>query len=201
MRKFVTIAITGGMGSGKNLVARKLSRLGCEIVDTDEIVHALYENNKALKRDIITLFGKQVLDDNGIISRNKLSEIVFKDTNNLKRLTDIVHPLVKKEVFALFDKLEMENYNGCVAVMVPQLVESGMQDDFDKVILVVADEDLRLNRCAKRSGLTVTQIKSRLQFQLPDEEKVKYADFVVDNNNSVEETEKQTEKIYYKIKQ
>lgn len=199
MRKFITIAVTGGIGSGKNLVGKTLSRLGCKIFDTDDMVHQLYKTDPNMKRDIISLFGNSVIDQNGDISREKLAEKVFSGAENLKRLTEIVHPRVRKEIFNLFNKLEKENYKGCVVIMVPQLIEAGMQDDFDKVILVVAKEEIRINRCKTRSGLTDFQVKSRMRFQLADEEKIKYADYIVDNNNTVEQTETQTEQIYYKI--
>lgn len=199
MKNFIKIAITGGIGSGKNIVAAKLCALGCKIFDSDTIVHELYENDASLKREIIAVFGKSVIDEKGTIIRSKLAAAAFSDEKNLERLNSIVHPRVKEYLEMIFSRLDDEHFSGCVAVMVPLLVEAGMTRDFDRVILVSADEEKRIERCMTRSRLSMQEIKSRMHFQLNDADKSQYADFIVDNNGSIENTEQQVEHIYNEI--
>jgi len=199
VKNFVTVALTGGICSGKNVVSECFEKFGCLVIDTDKVVHDLYKNNKNMNKEILDVFGGSVLDSNGNISKRKIAEIVFNDKNALDRLNKIVHPKVKEYLSYQADRLKRENYKGCLIIVAPLLVEAGMAKKYDFVVVVVADEQKRINRSVERDGLSDEEVKLRINAQLTDRERIKYANFVIDNNNSIEKTNEQVEQIYQEI--
>ena len=193
------IAVTGGIGSGKNVVAKEFNELGAHIIDSDSLVHHLYEQDKQLKREIVTLFGNSVLDENGNINRVNLGKLVFNDKNGLERLNKLVHPKVKSVLDEKIKFLKKSGFNGLVIALVPLLIEAGMADDFDAVVVVTADEQNRIQRVLERDNLTEHEVKLRIKSQIEDNQRVKYADYVIDNNGSLTETKSQVNKIYNSI--
>ncbi|MCB1196079.1 dephospho-CoA kinase [bacterium] len=196
MKSLFRIGITGGICSGKNTVASILKELGCEIIDTDQIVHELYAKDELMRREIITVFGGKGLEPSGKINRKKIADIVFSNKNLLRRLNDIVHPRVRKAVDDLLVKLSKNKQIVCVAVLVPLLIENNRQNDFDAVVLVTADKETRIDRCIQRNSLTREEVIARMNNQLDDEEKRKFADYVIDNNGSLESTRESVKNMY-----
>lgn len=199
--KPVIIAVTGGIGSGKNTVGDYFARLGAAVIDSDEVVHTLYENDQHLRRDIMTVFGPSIIDAHGKIDRKKLASAVFGDEKNRDRLNRIVHPKVRQEIHNRIESLSQTDKPACIVVLVPLLIEANMVEDFDKVVLVTADEQIRLLRVKQRSGLSEKEIKARMHAQMPDEEKKRYADYIIDNNETLEHTNNQIEHIYNELTQ
>ncbi|MDX9702650.1 MAG: dephospho-CoA kinase [Candidatus Auribacterota bacterium] len=199
IEKPVTLAITGGIGSGKNTVGEHFTELGAKVVDSDIIVHYLYDNDEKLRRELITAFGPSVLREDGGIDRKKLAEQVFTCDKNLELLNRIVHPKVRDEIKKRISEISKNTHVNCIVVLVPLLIEANMINDFDKIILVTADDHIRIDRVKKRNGLTEKEIKARICAQMPDEEKKRFAHFVVDNNGLIEQTRKQIEFIYNNV--
>lgn len=184
------IALTGNIASGKSLVETQFQSLGVDIIDADKIAHeVLCEKLGVLQQ----LFGKEILNQ-GQLSREKLAQIVFSNPARKQKLEAIIHPEVKERI---------ENFQKGKQISIasiPLLFEVGWEGDFDKVILVIAKDSLRQKRLIERNGLTKEQAKIRMNAQFPQGEKIKKADFVIDNNGSIEETFEQVKQIYDKLK-
>ncbi|MDD3013488.1 MAG: dephospho-CoA kinase [Candidatus Gastranaerophilales bacterium] len=194
----IKLAVTGNIASGKTLVETFLKEQGIVTIDADEIVHNLLENNIEIKNQVFNLFkDNDIKDENGEISRLKIGSIVFKDREKLRKLENLIHPAVKVKIEQFF----IENKEKDIAVaVIPLLFESGMENQFDYIILIVADIDSRIKRLIKRSNLTYEEAMDRINSQMSQEEKIKKADFVVDNNSTPKETKSQILDILSKLK-
>lgn len=177
------IAITGNIASGKSQVEKYLSK-HYSVFDTDKIAHKfLYE--------IKDFYGYDVFTD-GIIDRKKLGSLVFENEDLKKKLESIIHPKVKSEILKLFE----QNINlPAIFISVPLLYETHFETLFDKVILVTANEDIRLERLMKRNNFTDREALARIKSQMPEEVKIKKADFVIENNSTIESLEEQIQEL------
>jgi len=155
------------------------------VIDTDRIVHELLSQDKEIIERVNNLFEIDVKDNEGKIDRKKVGNIVFNDKNKLEQLEKILHPEVKNIV----DKFFKENQDKkIVAVSVPQLYETGWEVYFDYVLLVIADDEIRLTRLIKRDNFTEEAAKNRLSAQISQAEKAKKADFLINNSGEIENT-------------
>jgi len=176
------IGLTGGIGSGKTTVANYFANLGIEIIDADEIVHELSRPGHSCFDAIIHHFGEDVLNEEGCINRQALGQIVFKNETERKILEGILHPAVRLSMH-----MAVENVHSPYCILViPLLVETGFNDLVDHVIVVVADDKKRINWISERSGLDNQQIKSIMATQASDDERIKLADDIIENNGSLE---------------
>lgn len=187
----IKIAITGNIASGKSVVEGILREKKIPILDCDEVVHELYKEDSIKKQIITIFFGFDILED-GNISRPKLGKIVFKDAYLRKQLENIIYPYVKKEIWRFFSQNESEKI---AFVSVPLLFESGFETIFDKVVLIYADDKIRIDRLIKRNNLEPENAQNRLDIQMQQDEKVKLADYVIYNNSSIEDLSKEVEKL------
>ena len=181
----IKLAITGNIASGKSLIESLLREEGIIVIDTDRIVHELLSQDKEIIERVNNLFEIDVKDNEGKIDRKKVGNVVFKDKNKLEQLEKILHPEVKNVV----DKFFKENQDKkIVAVSVPQLYETGWEVYFDYVLLVIADDEIRLTRLIKRDNFTEEAAKNRLSAQISQAEKAKKADFLINNSGEIENT-------------
>ena len=176
----IKYAITGNIASGKSVVQNFLQERGEVVLDTDLAAHKVLENN----REVIDIFKGYDILDNGKISREKLGKIVFDDKIMLEKLNSVIHPLVKEEIIKFF---EQNSHLQRVFVAIPLLFEANMQDLFDKIIFVYADDKIRLERLIARNGYTKEYAEKRIASQLPQTYKLEKADIVIENNGSIEE--------------
>ena len=142
----------------------------------------ILENDEEAKKEIISIFGKDILLENNQISRTKLAQIVFNDKNKLTRLERIIHPKVFRKIGEFFN--ENKNDELCF-VSVPQIFETKTQMAFDKVILVTGSEEVRKKRLMERNSLSEEEAKLRISAQMNDSEKIKLADFVIYNDKDL----------------
>jgi dephospho-CoA kinase len=189
------VALTGNYGMGKSTVLSIFRDLGASTVDTDRVVESLLTEKKVLMR-IKKLLGDDVFYKDGGLNKKKVAEIVFKDNNLRKSLEDILHPLVFKRIKDFTEKIA--KVEKILVVAVPLVYERGYEDRFDKIVVVYTDLEVAINRL-KNSGIAKKDALLRLKAQLPIEEKIKRADFLIDNNGSIEETIKQVKKVYKKL--
>lgn len=197
----IKIGITGSIATGKTLIESFLVEEEIPAIDADKIVHRLFKSDNNVIKEVLTLFesyGLDIKDEQGNISREKIGKIVFRDKHILRELEKIVHPKVREKIQEFFGQ-NHDKY--LAAAVVPVLFEAGMQDMFDFVIVVIADEDIQIKRLMKRNNFSEEEALLRINAQMPQEEKVKRADFVIDNSYDVENTGLQLKEILRKIQQ
>ena len=191
------IGITGSIGSGKTSVAKIFSRHNYKIVDADEISHHILRNNLLVKEKLIKNFGKEILDKNKNIDREELGNIVFKDKRKLKKLNSIMHPAIINKIKIRIKKIQKKYGDGTkIIIDAPLLLETNAKKIVDNVIVVQAEIEKITERNKKFSKDKIEKIS---EFQMPMYEKIKYADFVVDNNGDLKHLEKQINEIITKI--
>jgi len=198
MLKLRKIAVTGSLGAGKTLVCQILGELGAFVVSADELVHELLASDRECIHKIALLFGSDVVIHHQV-DRKKLAELAFGDSNKLKQLEAIVHPLVLAKMEALYESVHALKHHQLFVAEVPLLFEAGWERFFDRVIAVTADEKL----CRKRSlaqGLSESDYALRAKRQLPAEEKKERADYQINNNTSREDLKTQIINIVNNIK-
>ncbi|AMX82648.1 dephospho-CoA kinase [Geobacillus subterraneus] len=186
----LTIGLTGGIASGKSTVSAMMRELGLPVIDADEAARAVVEPGEEAYRQIVAVFGPDVLQENGEIDRAKLGAIVFNNEQERKKLNAIVHPAVRRKMLAEKEKLVRSGAK-TVVLDIPLLFESGLTDWVDRVLVVYVDDDVQLRRLMVRNGFTEEEALARIRAQWPLEEKVKRADAVIDNNGTMEETRRQ----------
>ena len=175
----IKYAITGNIASGKTAVENFLKQNGYEVLDTDKLAHEIIDNE--VFEDIKNEFGSDILTDNKI-DRSKLGKIVFNDSEKRKILEKIVHPIVKDKILEYFESQKDEK---TIFVAVPLLFESEMENLFDKIILVVADDEIRLERLIKRNNLSRNDALRRIKSQMSQFAKFEKSDFVFHNNGEL----------------
>lgn len=192
----LTVGLTGGYASGKTFVASELERLGCHVIRADELGHTVLLPRGEAYAPTVEVFGKEILDRDGLIDRRKLGAIVFASPELLQKLNGLVHPAVfrlEKEMLASF---AAEDPRGIAVIEAAILIETGRHTRFDRMILTACDKETQIARGMKRDHLTREQVLARLQNQMSLEEKKKYADYIVDTTGNKEGTVQQIERIY-----
>jgi len=196
----VLLGVTGGIASGKTAVARMLEELGAPIIDFDVLSRVVVEPGKSAWKEIVAYFGEQVLQEDKTLDRKKLSEIVFRDLEKRKKLESFIHPGIFGEFTRLVKEFAAQDAGGIIQAVVPLLYEVNLQYLFHKILLVYTPEEIQIERLMKRDGISREMAVNILSSQLPLEEKRSYADFIVDNSGSLEETKKQVQEIWEKLK-
>ena len=177
------IAITGNIASGKSTVENFIKEKGYEIFDADEICHFAMLNDNEITQQIKETFkNTNVFDKDGHIDRKKLGEIVFADNNAKTLLENILHPYVKEQLNKFFAQ---NNDKDFVFASIPLLFEANMENIVDKIILVCADEKIRLERLIKRNNFSEEHAYARIKAQMPQEEKIKLANYIIFNDTDL----------------
>ncbi len=194
----VVVAVTGGFGTGKTTVAQMFGERGAEIIDVDRIAHEAESPGKPAWHYIVREFGSAILNSDQTINRPKLAALVFSDEKARQKLNSATHPEIlfetKKQIQAC-----QTRYNGLVVVDIPLLFEVNWQNQFDQIVVVKASDQTVLDRIMRVRHMTAVEINQRIQSQLPLEQKLKRADFVVDNDNGLSETRHQVQKIVQQL--
>lgn len=192
----MNIGLTGGIACGKSTVAAMLVDRGAILIDADAISReVVLPGSPALSR-IVSRFGLDMLQSDGTLNRKKLGETVFADETSRKDLEDILHPAIRSTMWERMKEGETRHPDKLVVVDVPLLYESGLQDNFQEVLVVYVPRDIQLHRLMERDHLSREQAESRLAAQMPIEEKKKLADILIRNDGVREETERQIEQFW-----
>ena len=192
----VKVGLTGGIGSGKTTVSNFLLEYGIPVYNSDSQGKKLMNTNLELINDIVNIFGESVYN-NGILNTNLLSSIVFSDPEKIKQLNNLVHPKVAED----FKQWVGKNNNQPILVKEAAiLIESGAYLDMDKIILVISKKSNRINRVSKRDNSDLESIEKRINFQLTDDEKIKYADYIIENNSSLDDLKNEVLRVINEIK-
>jgi len=193
------LGVTGGIASGKSYVSKLLEELGSPLIDFDHLARVVVEPGKPALDQIAAYFGKQVLAEDGTLDRKKLSDIVFGDMEKRKKLESFTHPAIYDEFFTRVNAITQKTPDAVIQVGVPLLIEVNMQFLFDKLLVVHVPPEVQVERLAERDGITREEAVNILKSQLSIDEKVGYADYVIHNEGSREETRKQVETLWEKI--
>ncbi len=177
-----------------------LSRLGAQVVSADRIVHHLLREDEELKSAVVSNFGERVLAADGSVDREKLAGIVFRDRESLAKLTDLLYPRVRLEITRVFEEARGRGEHDVCVAEVPLLIEGGALDLYDVIIVVTANYRNQSRRYFQRGGKSRSDLDRRIRNQMDLAEKVKFADYVVDNDGTLEHTFEQVKKIYERIR-
>jgi dephospho-CoA kinase len=199
MVKRMNVGLTGGIACGKSTVAGMLVRRGALSIDLDQIAREVVLPGSPVLARVVDCFGQGILNEDGSLNRKALGEIVFNDPDARKKLESITHPAIRAIMVERMAALEQAHPDRLVVVEVPLLYESGLQAMFDEVMVVYVPRDMQLARLRDREGLSPEQAEKRLNAQLPIEDKKKWADVVIDNSGTLEQTERQVDE-YWKRK-
>ncbi len=183
------IGLTGGIATGKSTVKKLFLEVGIPVIDCDLIARSVVEINEPAYLKIVETFGEEVILESGQLNRKKLADIIFNDEAKRAKLNSIVHPEVKKITVKEIKKYYQLGYK-IVVIDVPLLFESGFDDLCDITVVVYAEEKVQYERLMKRDNLSYDQARVRIESQLSLSEKVKLADYVIDNSNSLLETKR-----------
>ena len=196
MQKFPNAyVITGSIASGKSTVVNLLKERGFSVIDADLIAH---EQLEICKREIVRVFGEQILDETGRIDRKKLGAIVFSEPKKLKNLEQILHPKIKAEIF--FKASQLERLGQVYFVDIPLFFEKKERyAEFKNVAVIYAPKELLLSRLMSRNGLSLNEAKARVELQMDIEQKKKMAKFVINNSNDRENLKLELEKFLKQI--
>jgi len=184
----LNVGFTGGIASGKSTVAKMFQEKGAYLIDFDKLAHFVEEPDQQAWKAIVDFFGSDILNEDRTINRVKLGLLVFTDREKLSKLNRIVHPAVFDEWRRRSEDIRERNPQAIVISDVPLLIEVGMQNMFDVVVLVHASPEDQIQRLMERNGLSREDAGRRLSSQMPIDEKRAYADIVIDNHDSLEVT-------------
>ncbi len=191
------LGLTGGIACGKSTVAALLAKKGFAVLDADQMAHLCLQTPEA-KRAVREIFGDDIFID-GEVDRPSLGRRVFKNTDLLHQLEAILHPCVRQKIFA--ERTRLMGIGATKIIYdVPLLFEKNLQGDFDATICVVCSEDIQLARLMSRNGLSRKEASLRIQAQMPLPEKVKLADFVIENSGDLTTLEKRVADLILQIK-
>lgn len=191
----VIIGLTGNIACGKSLVAKMLAQLGAEVLDADNVVHELMAHDPEIQQRIVEEFGKEILGADGQIDRGKLGAIVFADPVALAKLESILHPPVGERI----EKAIRESRAPGFVIEAIKLIEAGLYKRCDSVWVVTCRPEQQLERLVRDRGLSPEEASIRIKAQPPAEEKVKFADVVIENSGTIEETREQVKREWERL--
>ncbi|MGM0689442.1 MAG: dephospho-CoA kinase [Bacillota bacterium] len=193
------IGLTGGIASGKSVVAEMLKEKGAYLVDADKLAREAVEPGRPAWQALVDWLGESILLTDQSIDRVKLAKLVFNDRQMLEKLNKIVHPWVGSRFIAISEEIEKKNPEAVLVYDVPLLIEAGMQEAVNHVLLVYVPRELQIKRLQQRDNLTRNEAELRLKAQIPLEDKINYADTVIDNSASLSETARQVDQFWQAV--
>lgn len=195
------IGITGGIGSGKSAVSRILRDLGAAVVDADALARNVTTGGSEALKELTEYFGNDIIDETGELDRKKLASIAFSDPVKLHALNNITHKYITERIIGAIEVLRSTGKRDFIVIDAPIPIEKGFLDVADEVWVVAADREIRIKRVMERSDLTYEEVISRINSQMRDEEYLRIADEVLNNNGTMEELEQAVVKLFLQKKQ
>jgi dephospho-CoA kinase len=194
------IGLTGGIASGKSTVGRMFRELGCKVIDSDRITRQLFAVGNPVNAVVAEAFGPRVVASDGSIDRKILGELVFENADLRQKLNSIVHPAINQRQAEFLAQAAVEDSHAIGIVEAALIVEVGTYKNYDKIIVVTCPPKIQRERLRDRSGLTSEQIETRIASQMPLEEKIKVADFVIDNSGDIGRTRQKVDEVYRQLR-
>jgi len=193
------IGITGGIASGKTEVAKIFKSLGAKILSGDEIGKEVVDKNPQLLKKLVKTFGNEILDSKKRLNRKKLGEIAFSSPSSTKKLNQIVHPFLLKDLKEKIKSLKKRGYTRPVVIDAALIVEWGLQKELDYLIFVECSKEKRIKRLTQQKSYTRKEAEGRIKAQLPESKKRKQADFIIKNAGGLKELRAQARALWRKI--
>jgi dephospho-CoA kinase len=190
------VGLTGSIAVGKSFVSCVLAELGCRVLDADETAREVVALNSPALRDVVAKFGTEILKSDGTLDRTKLGALVFADSEKRATLNSILHPYIIAEQDQTLREWEAVDPNGIAVVDAALMIESGGYKRFDKLIVVHCRDDVQLERVMARNNLSCEEAERRIAAQMPQEEKKKFADYLIDTSDGFEAARKRTKDVY-----
>jgi dephospho-CoA kinase len=204
------VGLTGGIASGKSVVGEMLVALGAHLVQADHIAHSLMEPGEPVYNEVVRHFGREILNSDGSVNRGRLAEVAFgppgsdQGSPRVADLNRIVHPAVIRSQEEWMRAVCLQDPDGVAVVEAALLIEAGAAKRFDRLMVVTCDMEQRAERFARRQKVDLqtarAEVARRMAAQLPDEEKTKLADYVIDNSGSLEQTREQVQQVWQKLR-
>jgi len=194
------VGLTGGLASGKSFVGHALAELGCHLIEADKLGHEVMLPGAEAYDAIVREFGGEILEPDGQIDRHRLSALVWDRPERLEKLNSIVHPPVVAREERRMAEVAQSDPRGIAVVEAAILVETGRYRKFDKLIVVTCTAEQQMERALKRGSYSKEEVLARLSRQLPLEEKVRVADYVIDTSGSKESTLQQVQTVYESLR-
>ena len=193
------VGLTGSIGVGKSFVSSVFAELGCHVLDADHTARQVVEAETPGLRAVVEAFGGEILRPDGTLDRARLGALVFADEKKRLLLNSILHPFIIAAQDEQLRKWEAEDRAGIAIVDAALMIESGGYKRFDKLIVVHCRPDIQLERLMARNRISQEEAERRVASQMPQEEKKRYADFLIDTSGGFEDTRRQTVKVYEKL--
>ena len=182
-----SIGLTGGIASGKSTAARYLGELGAHVIDADRLGHRAYEPGTAAFKQVVAVFGDDVVASDGTIDRRALGSKVFGQPSELKKLTDIVWPEIRRLADLEIEAQRARQPDGVVVLEAAVMVEAGWQNSMDEVWVVAVEPEVAIERAMARDGLSADEVRARLKAQTSNAERQRHADVLIDNSAGFDE--------------
>jgi len=190
------VGLTGSIGVGKSFVASVLSELGCHVLDADDTAREVVAPGSAALKDVVAQFGTEILQSDGTLDRAKLGGLVFGDADKRAVLNSILHPYIIAQQDQRLREWEAEDPRGIAIVDAALMIESGGYKRFDKLIVVYCRPEVQIERLMARNNLSRNDAEKRISAQMSQEEKKKFADYLIDTSDGFEAARKRTEEVY-----
>jgi dephospho-CoA kinase len=193
------VGLTGGIASGKSTVSRIFASFGAKVLDADEVAREVLLPGQPAWTKLRRAFGQEFFHSDGTVKRKQLRKLVFADPEKRSQLNAIVHPEVMKEINRRSEILSSSVQTGVLLVDVPLLLEVGVANRFDKVVVVYVSKSVQVNRLQQRDGISEEEAKQALKAQMALSKKVEQADYVIDNSGTLEETQAQVQRVWQEL--
>ncbi len=194
----IVVGLTGSIATGKSVVARILAELGAKIIDADRVAREVVQPGEPALAEIVAAFGRKVLQPDGELNRKALAELVFTDAASLARLNQITHPRIIERINELCQAYLTQGA-GLVVIDAPLLIETGLAEQVDVVVVTTCPREVQIARIQARDGLSRAEAEQRIASQLPQEEKIKQADFVIETDCSLAELRVRVKEVWEEI--
>jgi dephospho-CoA kinase len=201
------LGLTGGIAAGKSVVGEMLVALGAKLIQADAISHQLMQPGEPVYQEVVRVFGSGILNPDGSVNRSRLAEAAFGGPNRpsrIQELNKIVHPAVLKKQDEWMESTGVRDPKAIAVVEAALILEAGAAKDFDRLLVVTCRPEQRAERWAARTKVDLEiarlEVARRMAAQLPDEEKIEAADYVIDNSGSLDETRAKVSMLYPKLR-
>jgi dephospho-CoA kinase len=195
------VGLTGSIAVGKSYVSSVFAELGCHVLDADQTAREVVEPASEGLKAVVEHFGSDVLTRDGRLDRQRLGELIFSDTDQRERLNSILHPFIIARQDEVMREWEQSDPDGIGIVDAALMIESGGYKRFDKLIVVHCRPEVQLERLMLRTGLSLAEAKLRIKSQMPQEEKQRYADYLIDTSDGFESTRQRTVDVHQKLRE